>query len=113
MAKAFDRVWHKTLLSKVSSYGLREKLCEWVYCFLADIKIVVDGECSDSLSVNAGVPQGCVLSPTLFFLHINDMLQISGIHCYADDSTGDAYYTGRANGGFSGKHHRELKQTCV
>ena len=49
------------------------------------------------MSVNAGVPQGCVLSPTLFLLHINDMLQISSIHCYADDSTGDALYTGRAN----------------
>ena len=38
-----------------------------------------------------------MLSPTLFLLHINDMLQISSIRCYADDSTGDAYYTGRAN----------------
>ncbi|XP_045493438.1 uncharacterized protein LOC123692709 [Colias croceus] len=49
------------------------------------------------MPVNAGVPQGCVLSPTLFLLHINDMLQISNIHCYADDSTGDASYTGHAN----------------
>ena len=99
IAKAFDRVWHKALLSKLPSYGLPEKLCEWVTSFLADrsIKVVVDGECSDSMFVNAGVPQGCVLSPTLFLLHINDMLQISGTHCYADDSTGDAFYTGRAN----------------
>ncbi|XP_063540969.1 uncharacterized protein LOC134749894 [Cydia strobilella] len=99
IAKAFDRVWHKALLSKLPSYGLPERLCVWVSSFLADrsIKVVVDGECSDSMSVNAGVPQGCVLSPTLFLLHINDMLQISGIHCYADDSTGDASYTGRTN----------------
>lgn len=25
------------------------------------------------------------------------MLQISGLHCYADDSTGDTLYSGRAN----------------
>ncbi|RVE47192.1 hypothetical protein evm_008160 [Chilo suppressalis] len=99
IAKAFDRVWHKALLSKLPSYGLPEKLCVWITSFLADrsIKVAVDGACSDSKSVNAGVPQGCVLSPTLFLLHINDMHQIDGIHCYADDSTGDALYTGRAN----------------
>lgn len=36
--------------------------------FLTDcrIKVVVDGACSEVKSVNAGVPQGCVLSPTLF-----------------------------------------------
>ena len=99
IAKAFDRVWHKALLSKLPSYGLPEKLCKWVTSFLTDrsITVVVDGSCSDRRSVNAGVPQGCVLSPTLFLLHINDMLQTSNIRCYADDSTGDALYTGRAN----------------
>ncbi|XP_013173125.1 PREDICTED: RNA-directed DNA polymerase from mobile element jockey-like, partial [Papilio xuthus] len=99
VAKAFDRVWHKALLSKLPSYGLPEKLCEWISSFLEgrSIKVVVDGACSDPKPINAGVPQGCVLSPTLFLLHINDMLQISNIHCYADDSTGDALYTARAN----------------
>ncbi|WP_337228899.1 hypothetical protein, partial [Proteus faecis] len=37
------------------------------------------------------------MSPTLFLLHINDMLSIDGIHCYAEDSTGDRFYTGRTN----------------
>ncbi|MBF2463471.1 reverse transcriptase family protein, partial [Listeria welshimeri] len=99
IAKAFDRVWHKALLMKLPSYGLSEGLCRWVTSFLngRSIKVVVDGTCSDTKPINAGVPQGSVLSPTLFILHINDMLQTSNMHCYADDSTGDAIYTGRAN----------------
>ncbi|CAK1582137.1 unnamed protein product [Parnassius mnemosyne] len=32
----------------------------------------------------------------LFLLHINDMLQTGSIHCYANDSTGDALYICRA-----------------
>ncbi|XP_028042529.1 uncharacterized protein LOC114252224, partial [Bombyx mandarina] len=51
-----------------------------------------DGSCSDTLTINAGVPQGSVPFPTLFILYINDMLPIDGVHCYADDSTGDAQY---------------------
>ncbi|CAH2094107.1 unnamed protein product [Euphydryas editha] len=99
MAKAFDRVWHRGLLSKLPSYGLPEGLCKWVASFLSSrcIRAVVDGCCSAKLDLNAGVPQGSVLSPTLFLLHINDLLSIDGIHCYADDSTGDAFYTCRAN----------------
>ncbi|CAK1586602.1 unnamed protein product [Parnassius mnemosyne] len=99
IAKAFDRVWHKALLSKLPSCGLPDKSCNWIASIPADrsIKVVVDGACSDYKSINAGIPQGCVISPTLFLLHNNDMFQTSNIHCYADDSTGDALYTGRAN----------------
>lgn len=32
--------------------------------------VVVDGECSDSTFVNAGVIKGCVLLPALFLLYI-------------------------------------------
>ncbi|XP_047543306.1 uncharacterized protein LOC125075642, partial [Vanessa atalanta] len=55
IAKAFDRVWHKALLSKLPSYGLPGKLCNWITSFLADrsIKVVVDGACSDLKFVNA------------------------------------------------------------
>ena len=42
-------------------------------------------------------PQGCELSPSLFLLHINDMLKDSSIHCYADDNTVEAVYSGRAS----------------
>ena len=44
---------------------------------------------SDTYQTNACVPQGCVLSPTLFIIFINDLLEkMNGkIHSYADDTT--------------------------
>lgn len=89
IAKAFDRVWHRGLLSKLPAYGLPGNLCSWISGFLHGrrMRVVVDGHASALMSVNAGVPQGSVLSPTLFILHINDMLSLGNIHCYADDST--------------------------
>ncbi len=91
MSKAFERVWHKYLLSKLPSYGFHPSLCTFISSFLSDrsISAVVDGHCSSPKSINSGVPQGSVLSPTLFLLFINDLLSCthSNLHTYADDVT--------------------------
>ena len=91
ISKAFDRVWHKSLISKLPSYGFYPSLCTFISSFLSDrsIAVVVDGHCSSSKPINSGVPQGSVLSPTLFLLFINDLLSLTQcpIHSYADDST--------------------------
>ncbi|KAL7641293.1 UNVERIFIED_CONTAM: hypothetical protein RMT77_008431 [Armadillidium vulgare] len=91
ISKAFDRVWHKALISKLPSFGIYPSLCDLLSDFLSgrSIAAVVDGHRSSYKSINSGVPQGSVLSPTLFLLFINDLLSITStpIHSYADDST--------------------------
>ena len=80
-------------------HGESKYLCNWIASFLTGRSIitVVNGFCSGYMPVNVGVPQGCVLSPKLLLLYINDMLKDSSIHCYADDSTVNAVYFGRAS----------------
>ena len=91
ISKAFDQVWHDALLNKLPSYGLPPKLCVWTSNFLSNrtLSVVVDGYCSAFHNINAGVLQGSVLAPTLFLLHINDLLSATKnpIHSFADDST--------------------------
>ena len=91
ISKAFDRVWHKSLISKLPSFGFSPSLCKLIFSFLSDrsISVTVDGSTSPCFPIQSGVPQGSVLSPTLFLLSINDLLLSTSnpIHSYADDST--------------------------
>ena len=91
ISKAFDRVWHSALAAKLQAFGLYPSLCSFIMNFLSDrsIAVVADGRCSSSRNINSGVPQGSVLSPLLFLIFINDLLECtsSPIHSYADDST--------------------------
>ncbi len=91
ISKAFDRVWHKTLLSKLPSYGFYPALSSFLSSFSSgrSIAAVVDGHCSTSKPINSGVPQGSVLSPTLFLLFMNYLLSLTNcpIHSYADDTS--------------------------
>ncbi len=90
ISKAFNKVWHKSLLSKLPSFGFYPSLCSFISSFLSgrSISAVVDGHCSSPKPINSGVPQSSVLSPTLFFLFMNDLSVTNcPIHSYADDFT--------------------------
>ena len=92
ISKAFDRVWHKGLLHKLSSYGISGDVLGIIESFLSDrsLRVVVNGQTSEAHKINAGVPQGSLLGPTLFLLFINDLpdhIISSFVDIYADDTT--------------------------
>ena len=91
LSKAFDRVWHRGLLSKLEAVGVRGGLLRWFRSYLTGRiqATVVKGEMSDFKNVPAGVPQGSVLGPLLFLIYINDIVQEvrSVIRLFADDTS--------------------------
>ena len=91
ISKAFDRVWHAGLLHKLKSYGISGQIFGLISSFLSNrwLRVVLEGKSSQEYPVNAGVPQGSILSPTLFLLYINDLPDdfICNIAIYTDDTT--------------------------
>ena len=74
LKKAFDRVWHTGLLHSLGTHGIRGRIWMWLRAFISQRKCCVvgsNGETSDWLNQEYGVPQGAVLSPTLFILFID------------------------------------------
>ena len=88
--KAFDKVPHKHLISKLASYGISQQIIDWTRNFLSDRqqKVIVNGKASKIHKVTSGIPQGSVLGPLLFVLYINDMPELvtSHVYLFADDT---------------------------
>ena len=80
---------HELLKSKLFSYGIGGKTLKWINAFLCyrQQRVVVNGVKSDRAPVVSGVPQGTVLGPLLFSLHINNITADieSEIRLFADD----------------------------
>ena len=80
-AKQFDTVPHRRLLGY--AFGVQGKLFNWIRAFLCGRTQVVkvNGGQSEVAAVLSGIPQGIVLGPLLFVVHINDICSIGVIIC--------------------------------
>ena len=80
---------HELLKCKLQKYGVRKNILNWIDSFLSDRKqcVVVNGSKSGYEPVASGVPQGTVLGPILFLIHINDISEhvSSEIRLFADN----------------------------
>ena len=93
LQKAFDTVHREGILLELKKLGITGQMYNFIQCFLKDrtFQVKVDGELSDTHTQDNGVPQGSVISPTLFNLLINSLPNIQDnnpnveVGAYADD----------------------------
>ncbi|KAG8243116.1 hypothetical protein J6590_108674 [Homalodisca vitripennis] len=75
-SKAFDLVDHGILLEKLKAAGVRGVALDWFESYLTNRtqKVNIANITSNSKPVSRGVPQGSVLSATMFLIFVNDLL---------------------------------------
>ena len=92
LTKAFDTISHGVLVAKIKSYGVSGCELIWFtdYLFHRSQCAVVKDSTSELMAINNGVPQGSILGPLklfiLFFNDFPDMLRVSKVIQYADDT---------------------------
>ena len=76
ISKAFDKIWQKGLLFKMIKLNFKVWIIKWIYHFLKNrsFTININNNCSKRHDIETGVPQGGVLSPILFSIFNNDMV---------------------------------------
>ena len=74
--KAFDRVDHNYLISVLTYYGFHNDFLSWIKLLYHDISssVIVNGHISDSFKITRSVRQGCPLSPLLYILSLEPVL---------------------------------------
>ena len=91
LEKAYDTTWKYGILNDLHDLGLKGRLPSFISSFLSDreFKVRVGSTLSDLHEQEMGVPQGSILSVTLFNIKINSITKClaPGVDCslYVDD----------------------------
>ena len=92
LSKAFDTLSFDIILQKLKHYGVMGTELRLLTDYLTNRKqyVVFNNHCSDITNIVNSVPQGSILGPLLFSIHINDLIRTSNkckFIMYADDTT--------------------------
>ena len=91
LKSAFDKVWKEGLLIKLLRKQVCGKMFAWIenYLFQRTARVKLGGHLSNLVKLREGVPQGGVISPTLFVIFIDDIADQLTCHIpralHADD----------------------------
>ena len=90
--KACDSLERNILLEKLKYYGISGNEWNWFRSYLSNRRqlTVYENFNSDLKNVNFGVPQGGIISPILFLIYVNDIVNCckeSNCVLYADDTS--------------------------
>ena len=99
LSKAFECVNPELLIAKLHAHGLDSPSLELIHNYLNNRqqRVLIDNEFSTWSDIKDGVPQGSILGPLFFNIHICDLFYIMRkwpTARYADDTTP---YTGGKN----------------
>ena len=72
---AYDNVWHSGLLYKLYKVGMSGKIIKLLKGIYENMHscVKVKDSCSDRFQPLKGTRQGCIMSPTLFNIHLQDL----------------------------------------
>lgn len=90
-SRAYDKVWRDGLFWKLCEKGVGRFMVSWLQAWMANRKAHVEvyGKRSKEYVFKQGLPQGSVLSPLLFLVYINDLVEELGervsVSGFADD----------------------------
>ena len=80
--KAFDTIWHEALFVKLLRNNIGGPFYHVIkYMYTSNSSAIkLDGNLTDPLQIKKGVRQGDILSPLLFNIFINDIVQECNSH---------------------------------